>query len=160
MQFFTSFRKRVRLYFAVYRPHLLFSNYDNICWRSVAVVRNPSKGLKCESGRKAEHWREIQQNEENHLNQVLHALDVLPIFLYQLYNLAGVVVGFYAGFLHNVIKNSLSDDLTTSQTDSKISIVFIALGVAEFIGGVSTGLITDAFKDNKKMIGVASTIMV
>lgn len=70
---------------------------------------------------------------------------------------AGIVMGFYTGFLYKIIKESINsgDDNDVNQ---KTAYVFICLGVFEFIGGMFNSVVGD--KINKYVMGSISTIIV
>ena len=56
--------------------------------------------------------------------------------------MAGLIVGFYSGFLNALVKNSI--EITTDQnTSQKLAYVLILLGVFEVIGGFISGKLAD-----------------
>jgi len=49
---------------------------------------------------------------------------------------AGIIMGFYTGFLYKVIKHALPEDESDKDVNEKTAFVFICLGIFELLGGM------------------------
>lgn len=71
--------------------------------------------------------------------------------------LSGIIVSFYSGFLHNLVKTSLGEDASSDEVSKKLSYTLICLGCFETISGIVTGKISDKVSVYK-MMNVATMI--
>lgn len=71
---------------------------------------------------------------------------------------AGIIMGFYTGFLYKVIKHALPESESDKDINEKTAFVFICLGIFEFLGGMFCSLVGD--KLNKYVMGSISTLLV
>jgi len=71
--------------------------------------------------------------------------------------LSGIIVSFYSGFLHNLVKTSLGSEASSDEVSKKLSYTLICLGCFETISGIITGKLSDKVSVYK-MMNVATMI--
>jgi len=96
----------------------------------------------------SENWREVKK--------CLKDPTVYP--LYAMMFLSGVVIAFYAGFLYEIIENSLASDLSNEEVNMKTALVFLALGACEGISGLIVGRLLDKY--NKVLVANFTNILI
>ena len=65
--------------------------------------------------------------------------------------LSGIIVSFYSGFLHNLVKTSLGSEASSDEVSKKLSYTLICLGCFETISGIITGKLSDKVSVYKMM---------
>jgi hypothetical protein len=58
-------------------------------------------------------------------------------------NQAGIIIGYYNGFLYKFIEQALGDGLPSNEVNVKTSNVLMLLGLFEFFAGISSGYFLD-----------------
>ena len=108
-----------------------------------------------------EKSEEVKAFEKNSFNQKLQVYfncirepRIRPLLFYMVSS--GLILAFFSGFLYEVIQSTLEKDLRKETINEKTSMVFIALGIMEIIGGLLVSKIADSY--NKVTLCMITTV--